>query len=164
MRLHPIAKWNDFQASSASVLSHFETPLAPAFLLYPAFSCGVQRNSTRAVEGFLMGGLPRGRLGGVMVDIVPVQIMLDKPLLEVHSCTYMKPTIKQMAARANSGHIAVLKRLLETGTYGRELDHACDIHGLTVCFKTLRRWGCIEDRKVTGLGLELLRLLSERSR
>lgn len=52
---------------SASVLSHLETPCLPAFLRYPAFSCGVQRNSTRAVAGFLRGGLPRGRLGGVML-------------------------------------------------------------------------------------------------
>jgi hypothetical protein len=54
--------WND-QALSASPLSHAERPLGRAFLLYPAFSWGVQRNSTRAVEGFLMGGLPRGRFG-----------------------------------------------------------------------------------------------------
>ena len=51
------------QALSASPLSHAETPCGMAFLLYPAFSCGVQRNSTRAVAGFLMGGLPLGRLG-----------------------------------------------------------------------------------------------------
>ena len=50
-------------ASSASLLSHLETPGLPAFLRYALFSCGVQRNSTRAVDGFLMGGLPLGRLG-----------------------------------------------------------------------------------------------------
>ena len=51
------------QALSASSLSHAERPLGLAFLRYPAFSCGVQRKPTRAVEGFLMGGLPLGFLG-----------------------------------------------------------------------------------------------------
>src|SRR3990167_5399272 len=53
-------------ALSASPLSHAERPLGLAFLLYPAFSCGVQRNSTRAVEGFFRGGLPLPRFGTVM--------------------------------------------------------------------------------------------------
>ena len=66
-------------ALSASPLSHAERPLGLAFLLYPAFSCGVQRNSTRAVAGFLMVGLPLGRLGLSIGNILPVQIMLDKP-------------------------------------------------------------------------------------
>ena len=66
------------QSLSARVLSHFETPLAPAFLRYPDFSCGVQRNSTRAVEGFLMGGLPLGRFVLSMPDIMTVQKRLDK--------------------------------------------------------------------------------------
>ena len=70
---------------SASVLSHFETPCFPAFLRYPAFSWGVQRNSTRAVAGFLMGGLPLGRLGLSIVSILPVQIILDKPLGGLYS-------------------------------------------------------------------------------
>jgi hypothetical protein len=73
------------QALSASPLSHAERPLGRAFLLYPAFSCGVQRNSTRAVEGFLMWGLPLGRLGLSMVDILPVQKVLDNPLEGVYS-------------------------------------------------------------------------------
>ena len=67
------------QSLSARVLSHFETPCRPAFLRYPDFSCGVQRNSTRAVAGFLMGGLPLGSLGLSIADIMPVQIILDKP-------------------------------------------------------------------------------------
>jgi hypothetical protein len=50
-------------ALSASSLSHAETPFGLAFRLYSRFSCGVQRNSTRAVAGFLRGGLPLGRLG-----------------------------------------------------------------------------------------------------
>lgn len=54
---------NGFSAYlSASVLSHLETPCGPAFLVYPAFSWGVQRKPTRAVAGFLMRGLPLGRL------------------------------------------------------------------------------------------------------
>jgi hypothetical protein len=72
--------WND-QASSALFLSHAETfpekPSRRALARYPFFSRGVQRNSTRAVEGFLIGGLPLGRLG-VMGDIVRTQITLDK--------------------------------------------------------------------------------------
>ena len=63
--------------SSASFLSHLETPFGPAFLRYPAFSCGVQRNSTRAVEGFLMGGLPRGRLGLSMPYSSPYRYSLQ---------------------------------------------------------------------------------------
>ena len=51
------------QDLSASSLSHAERPFGLAFLRYPAFSCGVQRKPTRAVEGFLMGGLPLGFLG-----------------------------------------------------------------------------------------------------
>lgn len=51
------------QALSARALSHVETPKGRAFLRYSRFSCGVQRTSTRAVAGFLMGGLPLGRLG-----------------------------------------------------------------------------------------------------
>jgi hypothetical protein len=74
--------WNS-QALSASPLSHAERPLGLAFLLYPAFSCGVQRNSTRAVDGFLMGGLPRFGLSiGV---IVRTQISLDKRLDPLYS-------------------------------------------------------------------------------
>jgi hypothetical protein len=46
-------------ALSASPLSHAERPLGLAFLLYPDFSWGVQRNRTTAVAGSLMGGLPR---------------------------------------------------------------------------------------------------------
>jgi hypothetical protein len=75
-------------ALSASSLSHLETPCLPAFLLYPAFSCGVQRNSTRAVAGFLRGGLPLGRLGFSMVDILPVQIILDKTFRKGIKCPY----------------------------------------------------------------------------
>jgi hypothetical protein len=60
--LHSAFGWNS-QALSASPLSHAERPFGLALALYPRFSCGVQRNSTRAVEGFLMGGLPLGRLG-----------------------------------------------------------------------------------------------------
>lgn len=65
-------------ALSASPLSHAERPCGLAFFRYPDFSCGVQRNSTRAVAGFLMGGLPLGRLGLSIDHILPVQIMLDK--------------------------------------------------------------------------------------
>jgi hypothetical protein len=46
-----------------------ERPCLPDFLRYPAFSCGVQRNSTRAVAGFLRGGLPRGRLGVMLISV-----------------------------------------------------------------------------------------------
>lgn len=67
------------QAPSASFLSHVETPSGLAFLRYSRFSCGVQRTSTRAVAGFLMGGLPLGRLGLSMPELWHVQIMLDKP-------------------------------------------------------------------------------------
>lgn len=52
-------------ALSASPLSHAERPAGLAFLRYPAFSCGVQRKRTTAVAGFLMGGLPLGRLGSM---------------------------------------------------------------------------------------------------
>ena len=67
--------------ASASLLSHAETPRFQAFLRYPDFSCGVQRNSTRDVEGFWMGGLPS--LGLVMAGIMPVQIVLDKGTRQV---------------------------------------------------------------------------------
>jgi hypothetical protein len=50
------------QSLSASVLSHLETPCGPALRLYPFFSSLVQRKPTRSVAGFLMGGLPLGRL------------------------------------------------------------------------------------------------------
>lgn len=74
------------QAPSASFLSHVETPSGLAFLRYSRFSCGVQRTSTRAVAGFLMGGLPLlGRLGLSMPELWHVQIMLDKPYLGVYS-------------------------------------------------------------------------------
>jgi hypothetical protein len=77
------------QALSASPLSHAERPLGLAFLLYPAFSWGVQRNSTRAVEGFLMGGLPLGRLGlSMMAGILPVQKRLDKGVERSNICPY----------------------------------------------------------------------------
>ena len=54
---------------SASFLSHAETPSGLALALYPRFSCGVQRKPTRAVAGFLMGGLPLGRLGLSMGEL-----------------------------------------------------------------------------------------------
>lgn len=50
---------------SANSLSHAERPLGLAFRLYAAFSCGVQRKPTRAVAGFLRGGLPLGFLGSM---------------------------------------------------------------------------------------------------
>jgi hypothetical protein len=50
-------------ALSARSFSQADMPLGLAFRLYSRFSCGVQRNSTRAVAGFLRGGLPLGRLG-----------------------------------------------------------------------------------------------------
>lgn len=50
-------------ALSARPLSHAERPCGLAFFRYPAFSCGVQRKRATSVEGFLMGGLPLGRLG-----------------------------------------------------------------------------------------------------
>lgn len=85
---------------SASVLSHLETPCFPAFLRYPAFSCGVQRNSTRAVAGFLMGGLPRGRLAGVMAELWPVQKRLAIPLGRVYSVRTLN-TEADMATRTH---------------------------------------------------------------
>lgn len=56
---------------SASSLSHAEMPLRPALRLYRDFSAGVQRNSTRSTDGFLTGGLPRGRLGLSMAHYSP---------------------------------------------------------------------------------------------
>jgi hypothetical protein len=81
--VHAVTDWNDLgggvtrpdavvagssvqarpYALSASSLSHAERPFGLAFRLYPAFSCGVQRKPTRALAGFLMGGLPLGFLG-----------------------------------------------------------------------------------------------------
>lgn len=69
-------------ASSASFLSHVETPSGLAFLRYSRFSCGVQRTSTRAVAGFLMGGLPLGRLGlSMMGEYCPYRKDLTSPYL-----------------------------------------------------------------------------------
>lgn len=67
-------------ALSASPLSHAESPCGLAFLRYPDFSCGVQRKRTTAVAGFLMGGLPLGRLVS-MPCIMWLQIIVDKPSL-----------------------------------------------------------------------------------
>jgi hypothetical protein len=75
----------------------------------------------------------------------------------------MKTTIKQMAARANSGHVTVLKRLLETGDIGHPLDRVSDIRGLKKCYFTLRRWGCIENDAVTETGHELLKAKDSRN-
>jgi hypothetical protein len=71
--------WND-QALSASPLSHAERPLGRAFLRYPAFSCGVQRNRTTAVAGVLTGGLPLGRLGVSMARLCSYRKSLTSPL------------------------------------------------------------------------------------
>jgi hypothetical protein len=71
----------DQGSRSASPLSHAESPGAfarLALLRYPDFSCGVQRNSTRAVAGSLIGGRPLGRLGLSIGSILPVQIIIDK--------------------------------------------------------------------------------------
>jgi hypothetical protein len=70
---------------SASLLSHLESPCLPAFLRYSLFSCGVQRNSTRAVDGFLIGGLPRERLGSVIAAIVRTEIIVDKGIEDIYS-------------------------------------------------------------------------------
>jgi hypothetical protein len=67
-------------ALSASPLSHAERPCGLAFLRYPTFSCGVQRNSTRAVAGFLSGGLPLGRLGLSMPNSSPYKYLLQSLL------------------------------------------------------------------------------------
>ena len=72
----------DRSYESASFLSHAETPSGLAFLRYPAFSCGVQRKPTRAVAGFLIGGLPLGRLGLSMPNYSAYKY-LDKPSCEV---------------------------------------------------------------------------------
>ena len=74
-------------ALSAMPLSHLETPWRPALLLYPDFSCGVQRNSTRAVAGFLMGGLPL-RLGWFMDRLCPYRKELTSPFLCLIMCPY----------------------------------------------------------------------------
>ena len=65
------------QALSARSLSHADMPLGLAFRLYDAFSAAVQRNSTRAVAGFLMGGLPLGRLS--MSELCPYRKDLTSP-------------------------------------------------------------------------------------
>lgn len=70
-------------ALSAKSLSHAETPLGFAFFRYPTFSCGVQRKPTRAVAGFLRGGLPLGFLAGSMLLIMYAQIIIDKPSVQV---------------------------------------------------------------------------------
>ena len=59
----------DRRYESASFLSHAETPSGLALALYPFFSWGVQRKPTRAVDGFLMGGLPLGRFGLSMAGL-----------------------------------------------------------------------------------------------
>lgn len=63
-------------------------PFLPAFLRYLAFSCGVQRSSTRAVAGFWMGGLPLGRLGS-MPRFCPYRKDLTRGAVQEY-CTYMK--------------------------------------------------------------------------
>jgi hypothetical protein len=69
------------QALSASPLSHAERPFGLAFLRYPAFSCGVQRNRATAVAGVLTGGLPLGRLGlSIMARLCSYRKSLTSPL------------------------------------------------------------------------------------
>jgi hypothetical protein len=85
-----------------------------AFLRYPLFSCGVQRNSTRAVAGFLMGGLPLGRLGLSMLNIVPYKISLDKPI----PCLYSVRTVNQRTERYQM--IATLRNGYRIKTEGKE--------------------------------------------
>jgi hypothetical protein len=62
MRLMPNSAFGrTTQALSASPLSHAERPLGLAFLLYPAFSCGVQRKRMKSVAALSpRGGRPRG--------------------------------------------------------------------------------------------------------
>jgi hypothetical protein len=53
----------NYAKRSASALSQAEIPCAPAAFLYRAFSWGVTRTWICCVAGFLIGGLPLGRLG-----------------------------------------------------------------------------------------------------
>jgi hypothetical protein len=103
----PAFGWNT-QALSASPLSHAERPLGRAFLLYPAFSCGVQRNRTTAVAGVLTGGLPLGRLGWFMAPIMWLQISLDKWATGVFNVATLN---KEEGMKLTKKEQAELKRL-----------------------------------------------------
>jgi len=100
-------------ALSASALSHAEMPRFLAFRLYDAFSCAVQRNSTRSVAGFLMGGLPL--LGAFMAAIMPVQKSFDKMETLLYSVRTLNKEIEmktkqewQVGAEVKVGFVAGL--------------------------------------------------------
>jgi hypothetical protein len=65
------------ESESAKPFSHAEIPLRPALRLYRAFSAGVTRTWICWVAGFLMGGLPLGRLGFSMPELWHTQIIVD---------------------------------------------------------------------------------------
>jgi hypothetical protein len=68
------------------------------------------------------------------------------------------PSISQMAARANSGHVAWLKAYNEGRT--PKAQRAGDARGLMTCRDTLLKWGAIDGDQITDVGRALLRELT----
>jgi hypothetical protein len=67
---------------------------------------------------------------------------------------HMAPSIRQMRARMNSGHLQVLEALRD----GRKLTagRMSDARGLMTCRDTLVKWGAIDGEALTDIGRELL--------
>jgi len=76
----------DAHSLSARAFSHADMPCLPAFRRYRAFSAGVQRKCTRAVDGFLTGGLPR--LGLSMPGLYVHTNILTSPSCGPIICAY----------------------------------------------------------------------------
>lgn len=79
LRASPL-KGNDYEASSASLVSQAVIPCSPAAALQRAFRSFVTRMWTYSEAGLAFLGWPRGRfLGCFMAAIVSSQIILDNP-------------------------------------------------------------------------------------
>ena len=78
------------ESRSASALSHAEraTFARSAARWYFDFSAGVQRTYRRSVAGSALGGLPGGRLGLSIPEIMDAQKPLDKPFCGPVFCAY----------------------------------------------------------------------------
>jgi hypothetical protein len=72
------------------------------------------------------------------------------------------PSIKQMAARALSGHQKALRALRDDRPVISANAYPSEIRGMRTVLRTLHRWDCINDDGITDRGRELLAALDQR--
>jgi hypothetical protein len=164
--LNALTFGRNYHALSARSFNQAEIPLGLAFRLYDAFSAAVQRKCTcsaaRSLAG--IGGLPLGRFGFSMPDIVPTQIILDKPPAAIYSVYTVNTEGQMTKGRRLPIHVVVakLKRgeklfVLDYGHYEFE-DGSKPGQGVV---STLRNAGRLEETYPDGTRIGAVLVLKD---